>query len=143
MVATGTFQKPLDRQIDESIRLKFSTPSSIIMNSGSEWRGDAIPRAAFSAPGLESKRKKRQCAAQYMVTKQEEEERNKSLENTDSMKLFKKKSFSYFNSLNVCLKRCANTRKRLQKQIVSDFFILRTPFLSLWTDPSDVQISFG
>ena len=72
-----------------------------------------------------------------MVTKQEEEERNKSLENTDSMKLLKK-SFSYFNSLNVCLKRCANTRKRLQKQIVSDFFILRTPFLSLWTDPSDV-----
>ena len=59
-----------------------------------------------------------------MVTKQEEEERNKSLENTDSMKLLKKKSFSYFNSLNVCLKRCANTRKRLQKQIVSDFFIL-------------------
>ena len=59
MVATRTFQKPLDRQIDESICLKFSTPSSIIMNSGSEWRGDAIPRAAFSSPGLESRRKEK------------------------------------------------------------------------------------
>ena len=27
------------------------------MNSGSEWKADALPRAAFSAPGLENRRK--------------------------------------------------------------------------------------
>ena len=38
--------KPLDRQIDESIRIKDSE-AGIILNSGSEWRGDRVPRASF------------------------------------------------------------------------------------------------
>ena len=29
----------------------------ILMNSGSEWRSDAIPRAAFTAPAIERKKK--------------------------------------------------------------------------------------
>ena len=35
---------PLDRQIDESLRIKYSE-AAVIMNSGSEWRSDPIPRA--------------------------------------------------------------------------------------------------
>ena len=46
MKPTSTFKTPLDRQLDESMRLKFSS-ASIIMNSGSEWRGESIPRASF------------------------------------------------------------------------------------------------
>ena len=37
---------PLKRQIDESIRIKDSDADNIL-NSGSEWRGDRIPRASF------------------------------------------------------------------------------------------------
>ena len=46
MEATGFFRTPLDRQLDESIRLKFSG-ADIMLNSGAEWRGVAIPRASF------------------------------------------------------------------------------------------------
>ena len=46
MEATGFFRTPLDRQLDESMRLKFSG-ADITMNSGSEWRGVSIPRASF------------------------------------------------------------------------------------------------
>ena len=40
------FKTPLDRQLNEGMRLRFST-ASIIMNSGAEWRGDPVPRASF------------------------------------------------------------------------------------------------
>ena len=56
MTATGRFNKALDRQIDESVRMKFFDRSGVILNSGSEWRADSIPRASFSAPGLETRR---------------------------------------------------------------------------------------
>ena len=46
MEPTGVFNTALDRQLDESMRLKFSS-ASIILNSGSEWRGESIPRASF------------------------------------------------------------------------------------------------
>ena len=46
MVLTGVFNTALDRQLDESMRLKFSS-ASIILNSISEWRGKPIPRASF------------------------------------------------------------------------------------------------
>ena len=49
------FKRPLDRQIDEALRIKNST-ATILMNSGAEWRQPAIPRATFSAPGLERRR---------------------------------------------------------------------------------------
>ena len=49
-------RRPIDRQIDEAMRIKNST-ARILMNSGAEWRQPAIPRAGFSAPGLEKKRK--------------------------------------------------------------------------------------
>ena len=38
--------KPLDRQIDESIRIKDSE-ADFILNSGAEWRNDRVPRASF------------------------------------------------------------------------------------------------
>ena len=44
--------RPLDRQIDEAMRIKNSS-ATVVMNSGAEWRQPAIPRASFSAPGLE------------------------------------------------------------------------------------------
>ena len=44
------FSKPLDRQIDESVRIKDSL-ADIVMNSGSEWRGDKVPRASFHPGG--------------------------------------------------------------------------------------------
>ena len=50
MRVVRTFSRPLDRQIDESVRIKDSD-ADIIMNSGSEWRGDRIPRASFLAGG--------------------------------------------------------------------------------------------
>ena len=51
------FKKPLQRQIDESLRIKYSKDDGVLlMNSGSEWRSDAIPRAAFTAPGLSKKK---------------------------------------------------------------------------------------
>ena len=37
---------PLERQIDESIRIQ-NSEAQIILNSGSEWRGDRVPRASF------------------------------------------------------------------------------------------------
>ena len=46
MEPTGVFNTALDRQLDESMRLKFSS-ASIVLNSGSEWRGELIPRASF------------------------------------------------------------------------------------------------
>ena len=52
MEPTGVFNTALDRQLDESMRLKFSS-ASIILNSGSEWRGESIPRASFG-PILQS-----------------------------------------------------------------------------------------
>ena len=58
MVPTRTFNDPLSRQVDESMRLKYQDKSTIVMNSGNEWRGDSIPRARFSAPGLEARRRK-------------------------------------------------------------------------------------
>ena len=39
-------RRPMDRQIEESIRIKDST-ADILMNSGAEWRSDRIPRAKF------------------------------------------------------------------------------------------------
>ena len=39
---TGVFRTPLDRQLDESMRLKYSG-ANIIMNSGSEWRESQSP----------------------------------------------------------------------------------------------------
>ena len=37
------FSSAMDRQIDESLRIKHSMAT--VMNSGSEWRMDPIPRA--------------------------------------------------------------------------------------------------
>ena len=53
MEPSGTFRTPLDRQLDESMRLKYSS-ASIVLNSGSEWRGDPIPRASFVS-GVQAK----------------------------------------------------------------------------------------
>ena len=41
-----TFSSPLERQIDESIRIKDSE-ADFILNSGAEWRSDRVPRASF------------------------------------------------------------------------------------------------
>ena len=57
MEATKSFMNALERQVDESVRIKHFDKSGVILNSGCEWRGDAIPRASFSAPGLECRRK--------------------------------------------------------------------------------------
>ena len=38
MTATGRFNKTLDRQIDESVRMKFFDRSGVILNSGRELR---------------------------------------------------------------------------------------------------------
>ena len=38
--------KPLDQQIDESIRIKDSE-ADFILNSGAKWRSDRVPRASF------------------------------------------------------------------------------------------------
>ena len=56
MERKGVFKTPLSRQVNEALRIKNSTADQR-MNSGSEWRADALPRAAFSAPGLENRRK--------------------------------------------------------------------------------------
>ena len=45
----------MERQIEESIRVKDST-AEIVMISVSEWRADRIPRAAFQAPGMSKKK---------------------------------------------------------------------------------------
>ena len=49
MEGTALFTSPLDRQIDESLRIKYSE-AAVIMNSGSEWRSDPIPRARVAKP---------------------------------------------------------------------------------------------
>ena len=46
---TGLFCTPLARQIDESLRIKYSS-TDVVMNSGSEWRMDRIPRARVARP---------------------------------------------------------------------------------------------
>ena len=51
MESIGHFRTPLDRQLNESLRIQHSN-ADILMNSGSEWRADRVPRAVFSAPGL-------------------------------------------------------------------------------------------
>ena len=56
MEGLGHFHRPLDRQIDEALRIK-NSDAMIIMNSGAEWRQPALPRASFSAPGLERRSK--------------------------------------------------------------------------------------
>ena len=56
MERSGVFKTPLSRQVNEALRIKNSTADQR-MNSGSEWRADALPRAAFSAPGLENRRR--------------------------------------------------------------------------------------
>ena len=60
MEPTGVFRTPLDRQLDESMRLKYSG-ANIIMNSGAEWRGESIPRASFgpTLPNLREERRKK------------------------------------------------------------------------------------
>ena len=57
MEALQPFRKPLDRQIDEALRIK-NSEFDILMNSGTEWRIDSVPRARFTAPGLERRRQK-------------------------------------------------------------------------------------
>ena len=49
--AVGSFLKPMDRQINEALRIK-NDKVDVRMNSGSEWRADQIPRVDFVAPGL-------------------------------------------------------------------------------------------
>ena len=56
MERSGVFKTPLSRQVNEALRIKNSTADQR-MNSGSEWRADTLPRAAFSAPGLENRRR--------------------------------------------------------------------------------------
>ena len=59
MEATGVFSKAIDRQIDESVRMKYHMKKGgILLNSGSEWRGDSVPRANFYAPGLDRRRRR-------------------------------------------------------------------------------------
>ena len=55
MKAVKTFTTPLERQLDEALRIK-NSEADVLMNSGSEWRLDSIPRANFTAPGLERRR---------------------------------------------------------------------------------------
>ena len=47
MEGTALFNSPIDRQIDESLRIKYSE-AQIVMNSGSEWRMDPISRASVA-----------------------------------------------------------------------------------------------
>ena len=55
MEAIKTFISPLERQLNEALRIKYSD-ADILMNSGSEWRLDSVPRASFTAPGLDRRR---------------------------------------------------------------------------------------
>ena len=56
MERSGVFKTPLSRQVNEALRIKNSRANQR-MNSGSERRADDLPRAAFSAPGLENRRR--------------------------------------------------------------------------------------
>ena len=55
MEAIKTFISPLERQLNEALRIKYSD-ADILINSGSEWRLDSVPRASFTAPGLDRRR---------------------------------------------------------------------------------------
>ena len=44
MEGEGIFSSAMERQVDESLRIKHSC-ADLIMNSGSEWRMDPTPRA--------------------------------------------------------------------------------------------------
>ena len=55
MERMGLFKTPLERQVNEAIRIK-NSKADLRMNSGSEWRSDAIPRTTYSAPGLENRK---------------------------------------------------------------------------------------
>ena len=46
MKVIKTFISPMDRQINESVRIN-NSEADFIMNSGSEWRSNRIPRAVF------------------------------------------------------------------------------------------------
>ena len=46
-----TVKGAMDRQIEEAMRIKQTSATTILMNSDVEWRSDPIPRAAFAAPG--------------------------------------------------------------------------------------------
>ena len=46
MKVVRIISNPLERQIDESIRDQ-NSEAQIILNSGSEWRGDRVPRVSF------------------------------------------------------------------------------------------------
>ena len=52
MEGVGRFSVPLDRQLNESMRIRHSQ-ADVLMNSGSEWQADRVPRAVFWAPGLQ------------------------------------------------------------------------------------------
>ena len=56
MTVEKFFKRPLQRQVDESMRIK-NSKDVILMNNGSEWRSDVLPRAAFIAPAIERKKK--------------------------------------------------------------------------------------
>ena len=56
MECKGIFKTPLERQVNEALRIKHSKADQR-MNSGAEWRADSRPRASYSAPGLENRRK--------------------------------------------------------------------------------------
>ena len=72
MEALRTFQKPLDRQIEEALRIK-NSEFEILMNSGTEWRIDSVPRARFTAPGLGRRQERMSsgpCWLLYLVTEE-------------------------------------------------------------------------
>ena len=50
MEGMALFSSPLTRQINESLRIKYSEAEAV-MNSGSEWRMDPIPRARVERIG--------------------------------------------------------------------------------------------
>jgi len=57
MEGIKSFKKPIDRQINESLRIQDSVHTvDVVMNSGSEWRADSLTRASFGAPGLVGRR---------------------------------------------------------------------------------------
>ena len=60
----------MDRQVDEAMRIK-NDKVDHIMNSGSEWSSDSIPRPAFSAPGwdkrMDASQRKQQIGARIAV----------------------------------------------------------------------------
>ena len=49
MEGEALFTSTINRQIDESLRMKYSG-AAVVMNSGSEWRMDSLPRARVERP---------------------------------------------------------------------------------------------